>query len=403
VTQAPLKNPFKGHLPALDGVRGLAIGLVLLVHFIGENPATNLFEKVVVQVASYGSFGVDLFFVLSGFLITGILFDAKATPNFFKNFYMRRTLRIFPLYYGVLAVLFLVLPFIPFFQGPALDTMVDRQGWAWAYAINVHIAREGAWTLPYIGHFWSLAVEEHFYLMWPLIVWLCPRPLLLKVCLGFVVFSFGLRTAMYFSEVNALAIYTLTPCRFDALCLGGFLAVSVRGEGDPQAWMAWLRRTGRNLLIPSALFIVASAAYNTQYLYGRNILRPMRESAWTFCFAAIVAFAITSKKDSVVGRFFTSRPMTFLGKYSYGLYVFHAMLSYYFATHHTLAWFEGIIPNHFLAILAQATVGVGVSIAAALLSFHLFEKRFLLLKLKYEAPKPGGVLAPTPDSSRAVP
>ncbi|MBS1152156.1 MAG: acyltransferase 3 [Myxococcaceae bacterium] len=397
-----MKSPFRGHLPALDGVRGLAIGLVLLVHFIGDMPATNPFEKVLMHAATYGSFGVDLFFVLSGFLITGILYDSRQTPNFFKNFYMRRTLRIFPLYYGVLAVLFLVIPHIPFFQGPALDTMVSRQGWAWAYAINIHIAREGVWSLPYIGHFWSLAVEEHFYLMWPLIVWLCPRPVLLKVCLGFVLFSFGLRTAMYFTGANALAIYTLTPCRFDALCIGGFLAVSVRGEGDPERWMAWLKQTGRRLLYPSAAFIVVTALFNSQSDYGRNILRPLRETAWTFCFAAVVAFAITANKASPIGRFFSSGTMTFLGKYSYGLYVFHAMLSYYLGTHHTLAWFESWIPNHLLAVLVQAVLGIGASIAAALLSYHLFEKRFLALKLKYEAPKPVAGHGAAADPAAAV-
>ena len=92
-------------------------------------------------MTNYGSYGVELFFVLSGFLITGILYDARNKPHYFRNFYMRRVLRIFPLYYGVLALLFFVAPLIPLLRGPALDYLVERQAWAWLYAVNIYIAQ----------------------------------------------------------------------------------------------------------------------------------------------------------------------------------------------------------------------------------------------------------------------
>src|SRR5262249_26439141 len=103
-TPAVVAPRFAGHMPALDGVRGLAILAVLLFHFVAQTTATNAFERAVNRVLNYGSLGVDLFFVLSGFLITGILYDAQSSPRYFRNFYMRRVLRIFPLYYFVLAV-----------------------------------------------------------------------------------------------------------------------------------------------------------------------------------------------------------------------------------------------------------------------------------------------------------
>src|SRR4029077_17869014 len=102
-----------GHLPVLDGIRGLAILMVLLFHFVGGTLPTNSVESAIIWVCNYGALGVELFFVLSGFLITGILYDTHDKPSYFRNFYMRRILRIFPLYYGVLALVFFVAPLVP--------------------------------------------------------------------------------------------------------------------------------------------------------------------------------------------------------------------------------------------------------------------------------------------------
>ena len=154
----------RGHMPVLDGVRGLAILMVMFLHFVGNVPPQGRIEDAIAGVTNYGSYGVELFFVLSGFLITGILYDSRDEPRHFRNFYMRRVLRIFPLYYGVLALVFFAAPLIALFRGPTLDYLVDRQAWAWLYAVNIYIAKNGAWSFSYLDHFWSLAIEAHVYL-----------------------------------------------------------------------------------------------------------------------------------------------------------------------------------------------------------------------------------------------
>ena len=177
-----------GHIGVLDGVRGLAILLVLVYHFTLSMAGQTLPGRLFFRSTAAGWCGVDLFFVLSGFLITGILYDAKDLPHRFRNFYARRALRIFPLYYTILAITFALLPRAVRLVG-RLDDLEDARFWLWTYGTNVYVAFRGDW-FP-LSHFWSLAVEEHFYLFWPAIIIGCDRKTALRVCGAMIVMARG--------------------------------------------------------------------------------------------------------------------------------------------------------------------------------------------------------------------
>ena len=179
-------RPHAGVIPALDGLRGIAIILVMLHHFTNYRPTSGI-DGLIGSVVFFLWTGVDLFFVLSGFLITGILLDSRGSERYFTTFYARRTLRIFPLYYLVLFVAFVVLP-----QFPAVNAVLTGQvdlppQWPyWLYLENFSIAARG-WVHGWVDVGWSLAIEEQFYLVWPLVIWLCPPRLLALLCAAIIV------------------------------------------------------------------------------------------------------------------------------------------------------------------------------------------------------------------------
>src|SRR5579863_9160491 len=210
------------HVRAYDGLRGIAIVLVLLRHLGEDLPARRL-GGVVDAALNAGWLGVDVFFVLSGFLITGILLDARgdeAQPSegYFLRFYARRALRIFPLYYLFLAVTIFI----------ARPPMPHGTWWYWSYTSNVLIARhgwpEGLWET---GHLWSLAVEEQFYLVWPAIIAWTPRRRLPVLCVAIIVGAIAVRIALI-HQGAALGAYVLTPARADTLAVGAALAIALR-------------------------------------------------------------------------------------------------------------------------------------------------------------------------------
>ena len=197
-------------LPALDGLRGIAVLLVLAFHCrYFFPPWMEKSARPTLDVLGWS--GVDLFFVLSGYLITGILLDTKDSSSYFRTFYARRSLRIFPLYFSFVAAVLLLAQW----RVHGFWYLTYLSNWQPGHGVN-----DG-----YLSHLWSLAIEEQFYLIWPAVVWFVPPGRLKWICIALAVTAAGLRP---FAGSQDQAAYRLTPCRMDSLALGAFVAIGMR-------------------------------------------------------------------------------------------------------------------------------------------------------------------------------
>jgi peptidoglycan/LPS O-acetylase OafA/YrhL len=380
-----LQRPDAGtHLPVLDGVRGVAIILVLLLHFTlyGELTPTLSVEWVYYKIMTAGWIGVDLFFVLSGFLITGILYDSKGGEHYFRNFYIRRVLRIFPLYYGSLVLFFLILPNVfPSDQG--LRALRQDAAWYWTYLSNVLVARDGWSAFGPMEHFWSLAVEEQFYLMWPLAVFLLSRRGLMAACLACFIGSLLTRVGLELRG-HEIAAHVLTPARMDALAVGALLALVARGPNGLRDLARWARPA---LAVTSAC-LLGVFAWRRGLPSEDVVVSTIGYSLLAVLFGATLVLGLTSSPQASISKVLTAPALMLFGRYSYALYVFHHPVLTMLKRRTT--WLDTMPPLLGSRLLAQVlftVVGITIVLGIASLSWHLYEKQFLKLKRLFPYPR----------------
>jgi peptidoglycan/LPS O-acetylase OafA/YrhL len=348
----------KGHIQALDGLRGIAVLSVMAFHFMvfGTALGRHWWEKAYFMLAGIGWMGVDLFFVLSGFLITGILWDSRGREHYFRVFYGRRTVRIFPLYYVALAVMFLVMP-----------VAASVKAFSWTYTLNWLIAFRGFETVPHPMHpFWSLCVEEQFYLVWPFLVSRLRRRRLMQVCLAMIVAAFVLRVLL--ATFYPVAAIVLTFSRMDSLAVGALIALCAR---DGRDWDLW-RKTVKWAKWP-AMATVAAVLVGTRTPWFTNFwMSTVGISMVAIVAGAAVTWAIAGGNG--MGMYvLRSKSLGFFGTYSYCLYVVHQPLILWMAK-------RGWVGTTAMGIVEVNVVALGLAVGVALVSWKVMEKQMLRLK-----------------------
>lgn len=359
------------YIVQLDGLRFIAVTLVMIDHWLGQ---TN--------VLPLGYFGVNLFFVLSGFLITRILINSKQRDtelgrghgHSLKVFFIRRNLRIWPVYYLTILILALVR-----FQGVRLSFW-----WLITYTTNIWIVIHQNW-LGAIDHLWSLAVEEQYYVFFPFLLLFTPERYFLKMLWSLIAISFLLRVALFMTDAPWMAQFVLMPTCLDAFGVGGLLS-----------WLIIYRRDLFDRLFSSNTLLLGSLVVYVVHLYflitvepARNVFTDVTDRLVTSVFCAAIIGRAVLGFGQPIKWLLENEVAKYLGQISYGLYLFHNIVFNYYHTQPTYitmrVWRKAssILPFLQTTSVFQLLYFFTLTVALAALSWHLVEKPINSLKDKF--------------------
>jgi peptidoglycan/LPS O-acetylase OafA/YrhL len=359
------------HFNNIDVLRGYAILSVVIFHCV---QSMGLTENRVANYTSIGAFGVDLFFVISGFLITDILIKTVNNRDYFKNFYGRRILRIFPLYYGFLLLFIFILPHFFHKLGDLYDGVLlyKYQVWYWLYIPNTALGLHPEKIV--FPHLWSLAVEEQYYMIWPLFVWLFSFRNLKAILITVIILSFSLRCYFVVHEYDPYFLWTFTPIRLEAIAIGSLLSICYNENNV--IYYEWRKLfTAIIIVLVTALLVFV---YTKRFFEYALSIQSVGILLMDILFGCVLIKSISSGEYK---KTFFNKMLKNIGKFSYSIYIFHMLV----LTEVLIA-----IKKIELKYNTKFSNGVkGASILCATLAFsyiiafatwNLYEKHFIKLK-----------------------
>ncbi len=371
---------FRGHIQELDGLRAVASMPVLLNHFWPQS-----LSSVVWSAGQFAWIAMDSFFVLSGFLIAGILLDTRERPDYFRSYYVRRSLRILPLYYCVLVYLICVGTLWK--GGEQYRHLVEQWGspvWFFVYLGNFTTAAAGVWptVVPGLSPLWSLQVEEQFYLLFPLAIRRLSPATLARALWVIVLLSPALRVSLFvLNPDNLYCQYVLLPCHMEGLALGALIAIRFR-QGPWEIKKGRLSALAIVLLTATCVASVWSNPARVDEEFASPFNRTVGYLLSSVGCASVLLWVIRFRGSRVTGWLRLS-PVQYVGKISYGVYLLHIPV-----------WTAALFLRHALGLtlprdgFVMFLAATALTIATASASWYLLERPLLSLKDRFAPARP---------------